>query len=183
MGTTAVFLDRDGTINVNKDYMYKIEDFEYIPGSLEAVKRLTDHGIRVFVVTNQSGVARGLFTEDQLRTLSAWMVADMARAGARIAEVLYCPHHPEGVVPAYRRVCDCRKPGTGMLTRVIEREGLRPSELALVGDSNSDIEAGRALGLKTFLVRTGYGASEAAATRADAVVDDLAAAADRILAA
>jgi D,D-heptose 1,7-bisphosphate phosphatase len=181
MSVQCLFVDRDGTINVEKNYVHKVEDLEYLPRALEALRRATEHGIKTYIVTNQAGIAKGIFREDDFHTLTAKMLQDMREHGIEIAEVLYCPHHPQATVAAYRKDCDCRKPGTGLFQRVIARDKLSPESMALVGDKNSDIEAGRQLGMVTYLVETGYGAVEKSTTRADYVVGDLMAAVEHLL--
>ncbi len=181
MSLRCLFVDRDGTVNVETGYVYRIEDFEYIPRSLDALRLATEHDVRTYIVTNQAGIAKGLYTEDDFLTLTAKMLKDMRVLGIEIAEVLYCPHHPDATVPAYRQACNCRKPEVGLLQRVIDREGYSPDEMALVGDKNSDIEAGRKLGIATYLVETGYGAAEKQTTRAAHVVPDLMAAVEHLL--
>lgn len=178
----AVFLDRDGTINEEKHFVCQAEDFALLPGVLEALKRVLAWGIPLYIVTNQSGIARGLYSEEQYLIFTRWMLGHLKGLGIDIAEVLYCPHHPHGSVPDFTRTCDCRKPGTGMIAAVIAREGFDPHRMALVGDKNSDIEAGRRLGMRTYLVETGYGAEHKKTSRADFVVTDLKAAVDHLLA-
>jgi len=181
MTVQCLFVDRDGTINVEKNYLHKIEDLEYIPRALEALRRATARGVRIYIVTNQAGIAKGIFREEDFHTLTAKMLQDMREHGIEIAAVLYCPHHPQATVPAYRQNCDCRKPGTGLFQRVLSREKSGPEFMAMVGDKNSDIEAGRKLGMVTYLVETGYGAVEKSETHADYVVSDLMAAVEHML--
>jgi D-glycero-D-manno-heptose 1,7-bisphosphate phosphatase len=181
MTIRAVIIDRDGTLNVEKHYVHRIADFDYIPGAVDALRRLTERAIEIHVVTNQAGIAKGLYGVSDFRRLNAYMIDDLARRGVRIASVRFCPHHPDAVVPEYRRRCDCRKPAPGMLADILAERGLSAREAVMIGDRNSDIEAGRALGLSTCLVRTGYGAGEAATTSADRVAADLAEAVDLLL--
>ncbi len=181
MTIQGVFIDRDGTINVEKGYVYRKEDFEYIPGALEALRLISERKIKIYIVTNQAGIAKGIYTETDFRALTETMLDYMAGRGIEIADVLYCPHHPEGAVPAYRMVCSCRKPDAGLLKAVIDKEGFAPDCLALIGDKNSDIEAGRKVGIRTYLVETGYGIDHKHTTRADYVVNDLQAAVKHLL--
>lgn len=181
MAFHGVFVDRDGTINVEKNHVHRIEDFELIPGALEALRRLTDAGIKIFIVSNQAGIAKGLYTESDFEVLTRHMVEEMADHGIRIADVLYCPHHPDAMDPIYRVDCDCRKPKAGLLRRIMIREHLSAEVLAMIGDKNSDIEAGRAVGARTYLVETGYGSREKQGTSADYVVADLQAAVTHLL--
>jgi D-glycero-D-manno-heptose 1,7-bisphosphate phosphatase len=180
-GIGALFIDRDGTINVEKGYVHRIDDLEYIPGSLEALQLASQHGLALYIVTNQAGIARGLYSEEQFRSFSKAMLDGMARQGITIRDVLYCPHHPEGSVQEYKVDCDCRKPATGLLERAIKADSLSVASAAMIGDKNSDVDAGRKLGMRTYLVRTGYGESERAATAADFVVSDLMAAVKHVI--
>lgn len=177
----GVFFDRDGTINVEKGYVYKTEDFDYIPGALDALRLVSERGIKIYIVTNQAGIAKGRYTETDFKVLTKNMLDYMDTLGIAIADVLYCPHHPEGTIPAYRKVCTCRKPGVALLQAVIDKEGFSPDCLALIGDKNSDIEAGRNLGIRTYLVETGYGIYHKHTTHADYVVRDIQAAVHHLL--
>lgn len=177
----GVFVDRDGTINVERGYVYRTEDFEYVPGALEALRLLSERKVKIYIVTNQAGIAKGIYTETDFKSLTKNMLDNMARHGIEITDVLYCPHHPEGTVPGYRKVCTCRKPNAGLLQAVIDKEGFAPDCLALIGDKNSDIEAGRKLGIRTYLVETGYGIDHKHTTRADYVVSDIQAAVRHLL--
>ena len=176
----VVLLDRDGTINKETGHLHRMDEFEPIPGSLEALKLFVEKGIKIYVITNQAGIAKGFYTEEDFRAFTAEMLRGFRSRGVVITDLLYCPHHPEGSVPAYARECPCRKPGTGLLEEVLRREGLPPEEAVLVGDKNSDIEAGRSLGMRTYLVLTGYGKEQQHETRATYVVNDLLAAAVHI---
>ena len=118
-GKKLCLLDRDGVLNVDKAYLHKAEDVEWIPGSLEAIAWLKKQGILVAVVTNQSGVARGYFTEDTVRKLHAWMQAEMKKSGGEIAAFYYCPHLPGAAVKQYDFECKCRKPKPGMILQAL----------------------------------------------------------------
>lgn len=169
----AVFIDRDGTINQEKEYVSRIEDFEFIPGSLEALKLLTQHQIKLYIVTNQAGIAKGYFTMEQFQHLTKHMITLFENEGIKIEKVLYCPHHPEGVIPEYSKDCLCRKPNTELIEGVIKENNFKTDEIALIGDKNSDIEAGRRLAIRTYLVETGYGGEEKNRTNATFVKKDL----------
>lgn len=143
----AAFLDRDGVINRDHGYVGRAEDFEFLPGVLAACAILGAWGFRLVVVTNQSGIARGRYTEADFLRLSDWMRGRFAQAGAPLAGVYHCPHHPEGTVAALRRACDCRKPAPGLLLRAIDELGLDPRRSVLFGDKRSDLQAARAAGL------------------------------------
>lgn len=153
----AVFLDRDGTINVEKDYLYRPEEFEFIPGAAEAIRLLNRAGFLVVVVTNQSGVARGYYTEQDVYQLHRHIEQLLLMADARIDAWYYCPHHPAGQHP-YNLDCDCRKPRTGMLEQAAQDLGIDLSRSWMVGDKQVDVEAGIAAGCRPLLVLTGYGA-------------------------
>jgi D-glycero-D-manno-heptose 1,7-bisphosphate phosphatase len=176
----AVFLDRDGTINVESEYLYKIEDCRFLPGVKEAVKRLNAAGYLVVVVTNQSGIARGYYSGNDLEKLHRYMEKEFADSGARIDGWYYCPHHPD--FPSEAEPCGCRKPLPGMLLTAAEELGIDLASSWMVGDKCADMEAGLVAGCRSILVRTGYGAVEAASAPSGVVtVDDLLAAVDVIL--
>jgi D,D-heptose 1,7-bisphosphate phosphatase len=177
----AAFVDRDGTINVEKGYVHKIEDFHLIPGTLDALRLLTRNGVKIYIVTNQAGIAKGHFTEKEFQHLTDHMLAQFRKKRIHVENVLYCPHHPDGTVPEHTRACSCRKPGTRLLEEVIHCKGLRPEESVLIGDKESDIETGRRLGLTTYLVLTGHGAVYEPETRATFVKTNLLAAARHIV--
>ncbi len=143
----AAFLDRDGVINVDHGYTYRIEDFRFVLGTLEACRRLVEAGFALVVVTNQSGIGRGLYTEQDFQTLTAWMQAQFAQAGAPLAGVYFCPHHPTEAQGVYQRECDCRKPAPGMLLRAAQELHLDLSRSILLGDRASDLQAARAAGV------------------------------------
>ena len=176
----AVFLDRDGTINEECDYLFRIEDCRFIPGVAEAIGRLNAAGFQVIVVTNQSGVARGFYGEDDIVALHGWMAGQLAAAGARIDAWYYCPHHPEC---GDNNDCNCRKPFPGMLLQAAAEHAIDLPASWMVGDKVADIEAGLAAGCQPLLVRTGYGAKhETEISPNVVVVDTLLAAAGYILA-
>jgi len=156
----AVFLDRDGTINVEKDYLYRIDEFEFTPGAVEAIRLLNQAGYLVVVVTNQSGVARGYYTEADVKTLHAHINQVLNSQGARVDAWYYCPHHEQGK-PPYNLACDCRKPMPGMLRQAAVDHAIDLTRSWMVGDKPADIEAGQAAGCRPVLVMTGYGAETA----------------------
>jgi len=148
----AVFFDRDGVLNVDFGYVHDPARLVWRPTAVAAVKWLNEQEILVFVVTNQSGVARGLFGEDAVRSFHAHMQLDLARAGAHVDDFRYCPHHPQGVVLAFRRACECRKPKGGMIRDLIRDYALDPKNCRLFGDKPSDLEAAAAAGVAATLV-------------------------------
>jgi len=178
----AVFLDRDGVINVDHGYTHRVEDFQFIAGSPEALARLQAAGWRLVVVTNQSGIARGLFSNDDYERFTAHMRAELRAAGVQLDAVLHCPHLPDATVVAYRQACDCRKPGVGMLLRAARELSLDLAASVIVGDRLSDVQAGRSAGVgRCMLVRSGQPFEPGQARMADAVFDDLAACAHALV--
>ena len=138
MGNRAVFLDRDGTINADKNYLYRAEDFEFLPGAVEALKLLQDSGYLLIIITNQSGIARGYYTEDDFRTLTEWMLGRLKEAGVNIARVYYCPHLPDAKIPEYRKICNCRKPETGLFEQAIRDYDIDMAGSYAIGDKMRD---------------------------------------------
>jgi D-glycero-D-manno-heptose 1,7-bisphosphate phosphatase len=157
----AVFLDRDGTINVEKDYLHKVEDFEFIPGAPETIKKLKDAGFLVIVVSNQSGVARGYFDEDAVNLLHEHIQDELKGYDTVIDAFYFCPHHPEEGLGAYKVACECRKGAPGMLLKAASEHGINLKNSFMVGDKLADIEAGQRAGCLSVLVMTGYGESVA----------------------
>jgi D-glycero-D-manno-heptose 1,7-bisphosphate phosphatase len=143
----AAFLDRDGVINVDRGYVYRREDFDFVEGALAACARLHRMDFALVVVTNQAGIGRGLYGEDEFARLTAWMTAQFAAAGAPLAGVYHCPHHPTAALGELRRACDCRKPAPGMLLAAARDLALDPARSVLFGDKASDIEAAAAAGV------------------------------------
>lgn len=171
----AVFLDRDGVINVDRGYVHRVEDFGFVPGSDAAMARLQAAGWRLVVVTNQSGLARGLYSIDDYQRFTAHLHAQLEAVGVQLDAVLHCPHLPDASVPAYRLACDCRKPGPGMLLQAALELSLDLGDSVIVGDRLSDVQAGRAAGVgHCVLVRSGHALEAGDAQQADAVYDDLA---------
>jgi D-glycero-D-manno-heptose 1,7-bisphosphate phosphatase len=151
----AVFLDRDGTLNQDTGYVHRIADFRWLPGAVNAIRRLNDAGYFVFVVTNQSGVARGLFDEAAVNDLHRWMNEELRGAGAHIDDMRYCPHHPEASIAAYRVTCSCRKPAAGMLLDLMNCWPVILETSIMVGDKATDAAAGRAAGIASAIVPAG----------------------------
>lgn len=158
----AIFLDRDGTINEEVGYMDRVEKLRLLPGAAEAIRLINASGMKTVVVTNQSGVARGVFTESFVAEIHA-RLGEMLRAeGASLDGIYFCPHHPTEGLGDYLRVCDCRKPAPGLLLRAAAELHLDPARSYMVGDTLKDIEAEGRAGVKGILVRTGYGEEAAA---------------------
>ena len=147
----ALFLDRDGVINVDHGYVGTRERFAWMPGALAAIRAATEAGWHVFVVTNQAGIARGLYTEADLATLHGWMCAEIRAAGGNIDDIRFCPTHPEAPLAAYRRDSDWRKPGPGMILDLIRAWELDPARALLVGDKPSDMAAAASAGVRGLL--------------------------------
>lgn len=172
-----MFLDRDGTVIQERDYLADPADVALVDGAASAVAALRAAGFAVVIVTNQSGIARGLYGEDDYRAVAARLDELLNHAAAPVDATYYCPHHPDFTGP-----CDCRKPDLGMYRRATEALGLDPTSSFYVGDRLKDVQPALALGGTGILVRTGYGAEEAAGAPPEvAVVDDLPAAAALIL--
>lgn len=178
----AAFLDRDGVINREKNYLHRVAEFEFLPGAVAAMRRLQDAGYLLVVITNQSGLARGLFTEADYGAVTDHMRAQLALAGIALAGVYHCPHLPDAKVAAFRADCDCRKPRPGMLQRAAVDLGIDPGLSILFGDKGSDVAAGRAAGVgKCWLVRSGHQLSAQDESRADGIGNDLASAVAQLL--
>jgi D-glycero-D-manno-heptose 1,7-bisphosphate phosphatase len=143
----AVFFDRDGVLNVDTDYLFEIDKFVWIDGAIEAVKAANEAGYFAFVITNQSGVARGFYEETDVRRLHDWMARELEARGARIDAFEYCPFHPHGCIERYRRISERRKPQPGMIIDLLNKFPVDASRSFVVGDRPSDIEAAHAAGL------------------------------------
>jgi D-glycero-D-manno-heptose 1,7-bisphosphate phosphatase len=171
----AVFLDRDGVIVVDHGYVHRVEDFHFVPGSAQALQHLQAAGWRLVVVTNQSGLARGLYTAGDYERFTAHLREQLQPFGVRLDAVLHCPHLPDAAVATYRLACDCRKPAPGMLLRAARELAIDLSRSVIVGDRSSDVQAGRAAGVgHCVMVRSGHATEASEFSQADAVYDDLA---------
>lgn len=160
MQDLAVFVDRDGTINVDVDFLSSPAQLQLIPRSAEAIRELNDLGIPVVVITNQSGIARGIFSEQDLTAVHDALDRILEEHGASVARYLYCPHHPTDGIAPYVTVCDCRKPKTGMLEQAQKEFGFDLTRSFVVGDKKIDVQAGRNAGAVSIQVATGYGERE-----------------------
>ena len=154
MQTKAIFLDRDGVINKEKNYLYKKEDFEFIEGVFESCRYFQEIGYQLIVVTNQSGIARGYYQEDDFHRLTNWMLEQFDNQGIKILNVFFCPHGPEST-------CNCRKPKPGMLLEAKEMYNINMDSSWIIGDKEADVGAANAAGIEnTILVKTGHNIDE-----------------------
>jgi D-glycero-D-manno-heptose 1,7-bisphosphate phosphatase len=180
----AAFIDRDGVINKESAYVYKPEDFVFIDGSVEALRRLQAAGYLLVLVTNQSGIARGLYSEDDFLRLVEYMRTELLSAGVRLDAIEHCPHLPDAPVARYRLECGCRKPRSGMIRRAIAVLDIDASASILVGDRCTDTVARRDAGVwRCFLVRSGNPFRERDIESSDGIYDDLGACVHHLLAA
>jgi D-glycero-D-manno-heptose 1,7-bisphosphate phosphatase len=151
----AAFLDRDGVLNVDHGYVHKVDHLEWIDGAPQTVRLLNEAGYYVFVITNQSGVARGLYDEAAVKRFHAHMQASLQAQGAHVDAFYYCPHHPQGTVKAFAVQCDCRKPGTGMLEQAAREWPIDPDHSFLIGDKDDDMAAAAAFKIKGIKFNAG----------------------------
>ncbi len=182
MNKRAVFLDRDGVIVEQEEYLNQAEDLVLIPGAGEAIARLNAASILVIVVTNQAGIAKGHLTLSDLKEIHARLRHELSACKAYLDAIYYCPHHPEATVPEFLRDCSYRKPGVGMFEKARDEHGIDLEASYLVGDATGDILAGKRAGCRTILVATGFGGSdERYVIEPDLRVADLPEAVERIL--
>ena len=151
-----ILLDRDGTINIEKDYLYKIEDFDYEEGVLEALEILKEKGYKFAVITNQSGIGRGYYTEEEFLELTDFLRNDLDKRGIIIEKTYYCPHHIDGI-GKYKIDCECRKPGTLLFEKAVEELNIDTKNSYMVGDKVSDLIPAHKLGIKPVFLKTGHG--------------------------
>ncbi|MDD7544451.1 D-glycero-beta-D-manno-heptose 1,7-bisphosphate 7-phosphatase [Actinobacillus porcinus] len=170
----AIFLDRDGTLNVDHGYVHQIDDFQFIEGSIEALQELKKMGYLLVLVTNQSGIARGYFSEEQFLSLTEWMDWSLADRGVDLDGIYYCPHHPEGK-GEFKQDCDCRKPKGGMLLQAIKELHVDPARSFMVGDKVEDLQAAVAAKVRSkILVKTGKPVTKEGEELADFVLESIA---------
>jgi D-glycero-D-manno-heptose 1,7-bisphosphate phosphatase len=171
MPSPAIFLDRDGTMNVDVGYLHAIDQIELFPWTTDALRLLKRAGFVLVVVTNQAGVARGLIAEGFVEQAHVELQRRLAPVGAAIDAFYYCPHHPLGTVEKFRGECRCRKPNPGMVEDAVRDLGLDPRRSWVIGDKWLDVQLGQAVGARSILVRTGWGASEEPQRPEGVVVD------------
>lgn len=180
MKDKVVFLDRDGTINKEVNYLYKVEEFEFIPGTQEAIKIFHELGYKVIVITNQAGVARGYYKEDDIKILHAHIQKLLKKEDTYIDGYYYCPHHPDGIEKEYSYKCECRKPEIGMIKQVMKDFNVDLPSSIFIGDKEIDIETGKKAGIgKKYLVRSGHNVDEIK-VQADGVYNNLFEIAERL---
>lgn len=166
MGNRAVFVDRDGTMAKDVHYCSCPEDFELFPNTAKAIKLLNEHGFKVIIITNQSGIARGYFTEETLARIHEKMKMELAKEGARIDAIYYCPHHPDDN-------CDCRKPKPKLAFQAVNSHQVDLKQSFMIGDLPMDIELGRTIGCRTILVGNTPSGPDSERASSDAVASDL----------
>ncbi|MFP3014345.1 MAG: D-glycero-beta-D-manno-heptose 1,7-bisphosphate 7-phosphatase [Arsenophonus sp.] len=180
-GIPAIFLDRDGTINQDYKYVWKIDTFQFINGSIEAMFELKKMGYALIIVTNQSGIARGLFTEDQFIDLTEWINWFLIDRGVKLDDIYYCPHHPDGIEQKYKQICNCRKPKASMLLEAQKQLNINMKASYMVGDKSSDMQAGKKAYIGTnVLVTTRKFLTEDDKKYSDWVINSLADLPDKI---
>ncbi len=162
----AIFLDRDGVINEEVGYLSNPQDFEFIEGSIEALKILKQKGFLLIVITNQAGIARGFFTDDTLRAIHDKMLNRLKREGIELDDIFFCPHHPDFTGP-----CDCRKPKPGMILKAKSKYNIDLTKSYMIGDTLNDIQTGNTAKCNTVLVLTGYGKEEQ--KKVDSIIPDM----------
>lgn len=171
----VIFLDRDGTLNVDHGYIHKLEDWQWQPGAKEALYQLQQAGYQLVVVTNQSGIGHGLYTQADMEALHQHVIAELTNSGIALAAIAFCPHCRDGQ-------CDCRKPRTGMIRQVRDKIGqVDYAQSWMIGDKLADVGFGKALKAKTALIRSTYWAEDDLPVQPDLVVGSLKEAADRIV--
>lgn len=151
----AVFFDRDGVLNEEVGYLFEVEKFRWIEGAIDAIKLCNEKNFLAIVVTNQSGVARNFYTEDDVKKIHDFMQEDLKKFNAHIDAFYYCPHHADGVVEKYKKICDCRKPKPGMILQAAKDFDIDLKQSILFGDSQRDIDAANNAGVKGIFFNGG----------------------------
>lgn len=173
MKNKVIFLDRDGTINKEVNYLYRTDDFKFIPKATKAIKNFHHLGYQVMVITNQAGVAKGYYGEDDIKRLHAYLDELLKKEATYIDAYYYCPHHPAGIIKKYSYPCPCRKPNTGMLEKAFVDYPIDRENSILIGDKESDIDAGKRAGIgRCILVRSGHPINESD-IKATEIYDDI----------
>lgn len=153
----VAFLDRDGVINKEVNYLYRIEDFEFTTDCIDGLSKLRDLGYKFIIITNQAGIARGYYSEQEYQLLTDWYVSVLKKNGIDILDIFHCPHHPDGSIGQYSKRCHCRKPSPGMIEQACSKYPIDLFRSILVGDKNSDMYTAIYAGIpKYFLVKTGH---------------------------
>lgn len=148
----AVFFDRDGTINVDKHYLYRLEEFEFLPKVPQVLFEIRKRGYLLILITNQSGIARGYFTIEQMQNLHTYMQQELKKCGVQFDDIFFCPHHPEGIVSKYAIDCNCRKPGGLLFEKAIKKYGIDAEASIAVGDKDRDLIPAKKLGMKCIKI-------------------------------
>jgi D-glycero-D-manno-heptose 1,7-bisphosphate phosphatase len=153
----VAFLDRDGVINKEINYLHKICDFKYTYNCIAGLKRLNEVGYEIIIVTNQAGIAKGYYTEFDYQVLTNWYLSDIEKSGVRILDVFHCPHHPEGIVKDLSYHCNCRKPSSGMILEACDKYNIDLDNSLMIGDKATDLESALNAGINNvFLVKSGH---------------------------
>ncbi len=161
----ALFLDRDGIINIDHGYVYKITDFEFVKGIFELCQKAIALDYKIIVITNQAGIARGYYNENDFYTLTTWMKAEFAKNGVLITDVFFCPHHPTSGVNEFKQECNCRKPAPGMILKAQQTHNIDLQQSVFIGDKDSDMQAAKNAGVKNrILVSSQYNQKSGIAT-------------------
>jgi D-glycero-D-manno-heptose 1,7-bisphosphate phosphatase len=148
----VMFLDRDGVVNEDTGYPYKISDWQFTVNCIEALKTIVDKGYQIVIITNQAGIAKGYYSIKDYETLTKWYVEVLKKENIPVLDVFYCPHHPEGIVEPLTKECKCRKPNTGMIEQALEKYEIDLENSILVGDRISDVQAGFNAGIKNLVL-------------------------------